>query len=171
VSHIDATAYAKWLSSHTGHAYRLPSEAEWEYAARAGTKTAFWWGDDVPAEGEPPKAACQGCGSAWDMKSAAPPDAFPASPWGLRNVHGSVWEWTADLYCEDLARRPRDGAPRLVDDCEPVDGRAPARGVYTLRGGSSFYAAKTMRAAMRVRNVPDFRNFSVGFRIARGIGP
>lgn len=171
VSYVDGVAYAKWLSGVTGHTYRLPSEAEREFAARAGTRTAFWWGNNLPAEGEAPKAACQGCGSAWDMKSAAPWGAFPANPWGLANVHGSVWEWTADFYCEDLGSLPKDGTARVVDDCAPAGDNPPARGVMTLRGGSSFYAAKTMRSAMRVRNVPGFRNFSVSFRIARDLAP
>jgi formylglycine-generating enzyme required for sulfatase activity len=170
VSHNDAVAYAKWISAHTGHAYRLPSEAEWEFAARAGTRTAFWWGDEPPGSGEA-KAACIGCGTEWDGKAPAPPDAFPANPWGLRNVHGSVWEWTADFYCDDYASGPKDGTPRLVDDCAPTGDRPAARGVRSLRGGSSFYEAKTMRSAMRVRNVPEFRNFSVGFRIARDLVP
>lgn len=168
VSHIDATTYAAWLSKKTGHAYRLPSEAEWELAARAGSKTAYWWGDTVPEDGVV-RAACEGCGSEWDSKSPAPADAFPANPWGLHNVHGNVWQWVADFYCEDYGSGPKDGSPRLTDDCAPVGDRPPARGVRALRGGSSFYPAKAMRSAMRVRNVPEFRNFSVGFRVARDI--
>lgn len=170
VSHTDATDYAKWLSKLTGHAYRLPSEAEWEMAARAGTKTAFWWGDSLPADGVA-RAACVGCGSEWDSKSPAPADAFPANPWGLHNVHGNVWEWTADLYCEDYASGPKDGSPRVTDDCAPQGDRPAARGVYSLRGGSAFYPVKAMRSAMRVRNIPGFRNFSVGFRVARDLPP
>jgi formylglycine-generating enzyme required for sulfatase activity len=170
VSHEDAASYAKWLSVKTGHTYRLPSEAEWELAARAGSRTAFWWGDTLPADGVV-RAACIGCGSRWDGKSLAPADAFPANPWGLFNVHGNVWEWTADLYCEDYASGPKDGRPRVKDDCAPQGDRPPARGVYSLRGGSAFYPAKAMRAAMRVRNIPGFRNFSVGFRVARDLTP
>jgi formylglycine-generating enzyme required for sulfatase activity len=168
VSHADAVAYAKWLSAETGHAYHLPSEAEWELAARAGSRSSFWWGDALPADGVV-RAACVGCGSEWDGKSPAPADAFPANPWGLTNVHGNVWEWTADLYCDDYGSGPKDGTPRIVDDCAPIGDQPPARGVYSLRGGSAFYPAKAMRSAMRVRNVPDFRNFSVGFRVARDL--
>lgn len=165
VSFEDATAYAAWLSAKTGHSYRLPSEAEWEFAARAGTTTAYWWGDTLPADDV--RAACVGCGSKWDGKAPAPADAFGPNPWGLFNVHGNVWEWTADFYCEDYASGPKDGSPRSRDDCAPVDDQPPARGVRSMRGGSVFYSAKVMRSAMRARNVPDFRNFSVGFRIAR----
>ncbi len=170
VSHGDATAYAKWLGERTGHRYRLPSEAEWEYAARAGTTTAYWWGDKLPADGVV-RAACVGCGSEWDGKAPAPAGAFAPNPWGLYNVHGNVWQWTADFYCDDYTSGPKDGSPRVTDDCAPVGDRPPARGVRSLRGGSAFYPANAMRSAMRVRNVPDFRNFSVGFRVARDLAP
>lgn len=170
VSFDDATSYAAWLSRKTGHAYRLPSEAEWEFAARAGTITAYWWGDAMPADGIV-RAACAGCGSEWDSKAPAPAAAFAPNPWGLFNVHGNVWEWTADFYCDDYASGPKDGRPRLTDDCAPVGDRPPAHGVRSLRGGSAFFPAKVMRSAMRARNVPDFRNFSVGFRIARDLAP
>jgi formylglycine-generating enzyme required for sulfatase activity len=168
VSFVDATAYAAWLSAKTGHAYRLPSEAEWEFAARAGTTTAYWWGDDLPSDGKI-RAACSACGSEWDGKAPAPADAFEPNPWGLRNVHGNVWEWTADFYCEDYASGPKDGSPRITDDCAPVDDQLPSRGLRSMRGGSAFYSARVMRSGMRARNVPDFRNFSVGFRIARDL--
>lgn len=170
VSHVDATSYARWLAEKTGQGYRLPSEAEWEFAARADSRTAFWWGDALPDDGVI-HAACAGCGSQWDNKSPAPAGAFPANPWGLHNVHGNVWEWVADFYCEDYASGPKDGSPRLTDDCAAVGDRPPARGVRSLRGGSSFFPQKAMRSAMRVRNVPDFRNFSVGFRVARDLAP
>lgn len=170
VSFNDTVDYAKWLSKKTGHTYRLPSEAEWEYAARAGTTTAYWWGDTMPSDGVV-HAACMGCGSAWDGKAPAAANAFAPNPWGLYNVHGNVWEWTADFYCEDYGSGPKDGSPRVVDSCAPQGDRPPARGVRSLRGGSAFYPPKVMRSAMRVRNVPDFRNFSVGFRVARDLSP
>lgn len=170
VSFDDATAYAAWLSSKTGHSYRLPSEAQWELAARAGTHTAYWWSDALPNDGVV-RAVCADCGSAWDAKAPAAADAFAANPWGLFNVHGNVWEWTADFYCDDYSSGPRDGAPRLTDDCPARANEAPARGVRSLRGGSAFYPAKIMRSAMRLRNVPSFRNFSVGFRITRDLAP
>lgn len=170
VSHEDATAYAAWLTSKTGHAYRLPSEAQWEFAARAGTQTAYWWGDALPSDGVA-RAACSGCGSEWDAKAPAPANAFRANVWGLFNVHGNVWEWTADFYCDDYASGPKDGSPRVADDCPAVGDRPPARGVRSMRGGSVFYPAKVMRSAMRARNVADFRNFSVGFRVVRDLAP
>jgi formylglycine-generating enzyme required for sulfatase activity len=170
VSWNDAQAYLKWLSGKTGKHYRLPTEAEWEFAARGGTTTAYWWGDTMPSDGVV-HAACMGCGSAWDGKAPAAANAFAPNPWGLYNVHGNVWEWTADFYCEDYGSGPKDGSPRVVDACAPQGDRPPARGVRSLRGGSAFYPPKVMRSAVRVRNVPDFRNFSVGFRVARDLSP
>jgi formylglycine-generating enzyme required for sulfatase activity len=162
VSHDDATAYAKWLAETTGKGYRLPSEAEWELAARAGAKGPYWWGDDTRKDGKA-WAACQGCGSEWDGKAPAPANAFGANPWGLYNSLGNVWEWVADYYCEDYAAGAADGSARLADDC-PKNG---GLGLRVLRGGSVFYKPELMRAAMRVRNVREFRNFSVGLRVAR----
>jgi formylglycine-generating enzyme required for sulfatase activity len=164
VSHDDANAYAKWLAETTGKGYRLPSEAEWELAARAGTAGPYWWGDDAHQDGKV-WAACRECGSEWDGKAPAPANAFSANPWGLYNVHGNVWEWVADFYCEDYAAGPADGSARLADDC-PKNG---GNGLKVLRGGSVYYKAELMRAAMRVRNVRAFRNFSVGFRVARSL--
>ena len=164
VSHDDATAYAKWLAETTGKGYRLPSEAEWELAARAGAAGPYWWGDDARKDGKV-WAACRECGSEWDGKAPAPANAFSANPWGLYNVHGNVWEWVADFYCEDYAAGPADGSARLADDC-PKNG---GNGLKVLRGGSVYYKAELMRAAMRVRNVRAFRNFSVGFRVARSL--
>lgn len=165
VSWDDATAYAKWLSEMTGRPYRLLSEAEWEFAARAGTETAYWWGNDIQQDGKV-WASCKGCGSAWDGKSAAPVRGLPANPWGLYGVHGSVWEWVADIYCESYAAGPSDGSPRMTDDC-PVKG---SKGMRGLRGGSSWYEPHLVRAAVRLRNLPDFRTNSIGFRVARDVG-
>ena len=170
VSQRDAVAFAEWLSETTGHTYRLPSEAEWERAARAGTTTAYWWGDEPPGP-DRVRAVCSDCGSEWDLKALAPAEAFEPNPWGLYNVHGNVWEWTADYFCDDYASGPKDGSARVRDDCAPVGNRPAARGVHTMRGGSAFFPAKSMRSAMRLRQLPEFRNVSVGFRVARDLAP
>ena len=94
VSWDDATEYARWLSEETGERYRLPTEAEWEYAARAGTETAYPWGDRVGHN----KANCDGCGSRWDDKQTAPVGSFEANAWGLHDTVGNVWEWTCSVY-------------------------------------------------------------------------
>lgn len=166
ISWDDAVAYAKWLSAETGHVYRLPSEAEWEYAARAGTSTRFWWGND-PKRGDEVMACCRGCGSERDAAGLFEVTAFKPNPWGLHNVHGNVWEWVADYYCERYASGPNDGRPRTGKVC-PGEDETPG-GLRPFRGGSCFYEPRQMRAAMRLRNWPDFRNQTVGFRIARDV--
>lgn len=164
VSWDDAAAYARWLAATTGKPYRLLSEAEWEHAARAGATTRYWWGEEISPGGKV-MAACRGCGSEWDAKRLAPAQSFEPNPWGLYNVHGNVWEWVADFYCDSYASGPHDGSARSEDSCAVRDGA----GLHVLRGGSSFYGPDFARAATRLRNFTDFRNFSVGFRVARSL--
>ena len=99
VSWDDAQAYVRWLSEKTGKAYRLLSEAEWEYVARAGTTTEYWWGDDIGHN----RANCNSCGDSYS--STAPVGSFSANPFGLYDVHGNVWEWVDDCYGGDCGRR------------------------------------------------------------------
>lgn len=165
VSLNDAVAYAAWLSRKTGKNYRLPSESEWEYAARAGTTTAYWWGDEPDAPDGTARGNCRGCGNADRPLAPEPVNAYAPNPWGLFNVHGNVWEWVADFYCADPSTAPPDGKPRSSDDCTVRD----AKSLRVLRGGSAFYGPDKMRAASRLRNFSSFRNFSVGFRVARDL--
>jgi formylglycine-generating enzyme required for sulfatase activity len=164
VSFDDAEAYARWLSTHTGQPYRLPSEAEWEYAARAGTAGPYWWGAKPRREGEA-GANCAGCAAPWDGRGAAPADALAPNPWGLHNANGNVWEWVADSYCDSYAASPVDGSPRLSSACPE---RHP-RGLRVLRGGSWLNPPQFARAASRLGQRPDFRSNAAGFRIARDI--
>jgi formylglycine-generating enzyme required for sulfatase activity len=156
VSWDDAVAYTEWLSGITGERYRLLSEAEWEYAARAWTQTRYWWGDHLP----PGRAACDGCGSPWDLGRAAPVGRFPANGFGLHEVHGNVWEWVQDCWHGSYAGAPTDG--RAWE--EAADGDCTKR---MLRGGSSISQPATLRAANRLRDNPAHRKSDVGFRVAR----
>jgi formylglycine-generating enzyme required for sulfatase activity len=167
ISWDDATAYAAWLSKKTGHHYRLPSEAEWEYAARAGSETAYWWGNEPKRNGEV-MACCRGCGSERDGLGDYPVDSFKPNAFGLYNVHGNVWEWVEDYYCDDYETGPKDGTARESKSCGIPDA---IEGLRVFRGGSCFYEPRQMRAAMRLRNWPNFRNQTLGFRIARDIKP
>ena len=92
VSWEDAIAYCEWLSEQTGRGYRLPSEAEWEYAARGGTATRYWWGDEVGKN----RANLRDSGSQWSGEQTSPVGSFDANPFGLHDVHGNVWEWCQD---------------------------------------------------------------------------
>jgi formylglycine-generating enzyme required for sulfatase activity len=112
----DAEKYVAWLNDKVriAHptldrakgAYRLPTEAEWEYAARAGTTTARWWGNDIGAG----KANCNGCGSKWDNRLFADVDSFAPNPFGLYGMLGNAWQWTADCWHPNYLGAPRDGS-------------------------------------------------------------
>ena len=113
VSWNDAKEYVGWLNRKTGRdpelvgqTYRLLSEAEWEYAARAGSTTAFWWGDDVGRN----NANCDGCGSQWDNTKTAPVGSFKANDFGLYDMAGNVWEWVQDCYQNSYDGAPKDGS-------------------------------------------------------------
>ena len=121
-----------------GNRYRLPSEAEWEYAARAGTTTGYWWGNAIGDN----RANCDGCGSQWDNESTAPVGSFAANAWGLHDVHGNVWEWVEDCWHGNYEGAPGDGSAWTSG------GRCGRR---VLRGGSWYYFPRILRAASRLR--------------------
>ena len=105
VSQRDAQGFIRWLNKKEGtRTYRLPTEAEWEYAARAGTTTRYSWGNAIGRN----RANCNGCGSQWDNKRPAPVGSFAANPFGLYDMHGNVKEWVEDCYGMTIirARRP-----------------------------------------------------------------
>jgi len=169
----DAGAYVAWLSRRTGHAYRLLSEAEYEYAERAGTTTAFWWGD----------AATSACGYAngadLDAKAStgwtarfpdrtvischdgyvftSPVGSFRPNAFGLYDMTGDVWSWLADCWNDSYAGAPTDGSANLAGDC----------GRRSLRGGSWTYDSRILRSANRDRVTTDARLVDIGFRVAR----
>jgi formylglycine-generating enzyme required for sulfatase activity/DNA anti-recombination protein RmuC len=152
VSWHDATAYAKWLTEQTGHQYRLPTEAEWEYAARAGTETKYWWGNDIGKN----RAACDGCGAkwGWDAKRmTAPVGSFKPNPFGLYDTAGNVWEWT----CSEYEGRYTGKEQRC----------AKSAGRFAVRGASWFIEAWRARSANRYRGTPTNRNGNYGVRLVR----
>ena len=102
----DAQQYVGWLSQQTGKTYRLLSEAEWEYAARAGTTTSYSWGNDIKVD-DKAMANCFACGSQWDDKETAPVGSFAPNAFGLHDMLGNVWEWVEDCYHTATTARPR----------------------------------------------------------------
>ena len=111
VSWDDARAYAEWLSAQTGAAYRLPSESEWEYAARAGTTragttTKYSWGNGIGVN----RANCDGCGSEWDDARTAPVGSFQSNAFGLYDLRGNVCEWVADCWNASYAGASSEGS-------------------------------------------------------------
>jgi formylglycine-generating enzyme required for sulfatase activity len=159
VSWNDAVAYAQWLSEKTHKRYRLPTEAEWEYAARSGSPTRYWWGDDI-SQG---RANCEGCGSQWDNKQTAPVGSFPANAWGLHDTAGNVWEWVMDNWHDNYQGAPADNQPWLDPSGTASDGRR------VIRGGSWFHAPDTLRSATRSRLSPGYRDVILGFRLAQDL--
>ncbi len=160
VSWDDAQTYVKWLSRITGKDYRLLSEAEYEYAARAGTETKYPWGDDIKLDGKP-MANCDGCGGEWGSKQTAPVGSFPANAFGLYDMVGNVWEWTEDCWHEHYDGAPTDGSPWTSGDCDtPV-----------VRGGSWSLFPDNLRSALRSGADSDLRADSLGFRVARTLTP
>jgi len=169
VSWEDAGAYVRWLRHRTGKTYRLLSEAEWEYAARAGTDTARFWGDDgtracAYANGADPStaasagalglAACND-GSAY----TAPAGSYRANAFGLHDMLGNVGEWTQDCWNRDYTGAPADGRAVLTGDCT----------MRAVRGGAWDDAPTGLRAAYRVGSPTTVRLYSRGFRVARDL--
>ena len=175
VSWNDATAYVRWLSRKTGKTYRLPTEAEWEYAARAGTRTARYWGDDpnqaclhenvadqsTYTTGVKPSAKTRSWPSGHGCNDgryfAAPVGSYRANGFGLYDMLGNVWEWTEDCWTASYRGAPADGSAWLTGDCSR----------RLLRGGSWVSEPRYARSANRDRGLSDFRRSSIGFRIAR----
>ncbi|MDE0342456.1 MAG: SUMF1/EgtB/PvdO family nonheme iron enzyme [Deltaproteobacteria bacterium] len=145
------------LSAQTGAEYRLPSEAEWEYAARAGTTTRYSWGNEIGVN----RANCDGCGSRWDDSQTAPVRSFRANGFGLHDMHGNVYEWVADCLNGSYVGAPSDGSAWLRGNC----------GMRVLRGGSWDFNPWNLRAANRSRITTDDRDYDVGFRVARTLTP
>ena len=167
VSWEDARAYAQWLSGETGEYYRLLSESEWEYVARGGTQTRYWWGDGSSSQCRYANGADASSGLDWGVdcddgySRTSPVGSFGGNSFGLRDVHGNVWEWVQDCWNEDY-----DGAPG--------DGRAWERGECSrrvLRGGSWDGIPRFLRAAVRGWSGSGLRNGDAGFRVARTFTP
>ena len=155
VSWDEAWEYTRWLSRKTEAEYRLPTEAEWEYAARAGTSTKYAWGDEIGVN----RANCDSsfCGDQW--AHTAPVGSFTPNRFGVRGMHGNVWEWVLDCWNGNYAGAPKDGRAR--------------RGDYALRvrrGGSWDDIPTVVRAAQRSMATTYTRDNTTGFRVVRTLG-
>jgi formylglycine-generating enzyme required for sulfatase activity len=162
VSWDDAQAFIRWLSAMTVSDYRLLTEAEWEYCARAGTTTRYSWGDCIvprQANYRLPAPLGQPTGANAQQHCTAPVTSFAPNPWGLFQMHGNVWEWVEDCYVADYFGAPTDGTPR------PLEGRD----LRVLRGGSWNNGPNGVRSARRHAARADFRRTDVGFRLARSV--
>jgi formylglycine-generating enzyme required for sulfatase activity len=159
VSWDDAQTYVKWLSEKTGRTYRLLSEAEFEYAARAGTTMPFWWGKSISTAQANYDGNYTYAGSAkgeYRQKTVAV-KSFQPNPWGLYQVHGNVWTWTQDCFVDNYKNAPGDGSAQTTGDCS----------VRVLRGGSWLTFPQYLRAAYRDGSGASSRFDGIGFRLAR----
>lgn len=154
VNWYDAQNYARWLSAHTGKTYRLLSEAEWEYASRAGTVTEYYWGDEIGHN----NCNCQDSGSEWSRRSASPVGSFKPNAFGIYDMLGNVWEWLEDIWHDNYEGSPTDGGAWVV-------GGNPLGRV--MRGGSWSSFPQYARCAHRLGSVPAVRNCNFGLRLAR----
>ena len=156
VSWDDIQQYLVKLSGMTGMKYRLASEAEWEYAARAGSTGKYSWGNEIGRN----QANCDGCGSQWDNKSTAPVGSFSANPFGLHDMHGNVWEWVEDVWHDGYAGAPTEGSAwtGAGDSSRRV-----------LRGGSWDAIPGSLRSFGRYWYTPDNRGRDSGLRLARNV--
>ena len=169
VSCPEAGSYAEWLSRETGEAYRLPSEAEWEYVARAGTETARYWGETDAAQCRHANGAdaatleeyhgaerfTVSCSDGYS--ETAPVGSFAPNAFGLYDALGNVWEWTLDCWNKRYSGAPADGSAWQSGDCDD----------RVSRGGSWQEAPGRVRSASRARDPVEFRGTTGGFRVVR----
>jgi formylglycine-generating enzyme required for sulfatase activity len=154
VSWLDAKEFVTWLSQKTGHTYRLPSEAEWEYAARGGTDTAFWWGRAVGSQ----HANCRQCGTG-NTEQTSQVGSYKANPFGLYDTAGNAAEWVEDCWNDDYRGAPTNGSAWTSGQCQ----------LRVLRGGSFDSEADYVRSNSRFRYDNDVRYSGNGFRVVRQI--
>jgi formylglycine-generating enzyme required for sulfatase activity len=157
VSWDDAVAYAEWLSGQIGKLYRLPTEAEWEYAARGGTETRYWWGNET----NPGMANYDGGSSKWNGKTA-PVGSFKPNPFGLYDTAGNVWEWVHDCWHRDYNGAPHTGAAWGKEN-------GGSRGLRVMRGGSWGNIPSFLRSSFRGRSNRASHRYLIGFRLAQDI--
>jgi formylglycine-generating enzyme required for sulfatase activity len=151
----DAQQYVKWLSKTTGKPYRLPTEAEWEYADRGGTTTAYWWGEQMRKG----NANCKDCGDPWHKEGPESAGSFAPNPLGLYDMNGSVWEWTADCWHNSYQGAPADGHAWDSPGCD----------MRVIRGGSWREGGNYMLSATRFKYSSGVRQSQDGFRVVKDL--
>ena len=153
VDHAMVHNFTTWLIGRTGKNYRLPSEAEWEYAARAGSKSNYWFGDDVGDN----QVNCRECSAPWSGIGNAPVGSFPPNPWGLYDMHGNAFEWVEDCWHPNYEGAPKDASPWAEDGCK----------YRVIRGGSWYYYSRMSRSANRQKNPGQVKSYWLSFRVVR----
>jgi formylglycine-generating enzyme required for sulfatase activity len=155
ISWADTQRFVRWLSKQTGQNYRLPTEAEWEYAARAGTSSRYWWGEKMRAG----MANCKGCGGDWSNDAPVNVDALPPNPFGLYGMNGGVWEWVEDCWHKDYDGAPTDGSAWTSSDCRE----------NVIRGGAWRNDSTYAHSSSRFTYDSAVRYILNGFRVAKSL--
>jgi formylglycine-generating enzyme required for sulfatase activity len=150
-----ANQYVAWLSKMTGKSYRLLTEAEWEYAARAGATTPYFWGEEIGIG----NANCDACGSKWDGRKTSPVGSFRPNAFGLYDMVGNVWQWVQDCWREGYDGAPRDGSAWTSGECSR----------RVVRGGSWLDDPLKLRAGYRGAESVASQDYRLGFRVARSL--
>ena len=163
VSWNDAREYVEWLAEHTGKPYRLASEAEWEYAARAGTATPFYFGETISTDQANYRGThVYGNGSRGVFRGrTVDVGSFAPNAFGLHDMHGNVWEWVEDCWHENYQNAPADGSAWRTPRCRK----------RVLRSGGWANSPDGLRSAMRIPNGAGINSDIVGFRVARSLSP
>ena len=163
VSWRQAWSYVAWLSAETGQSYRLPSESEWEYAARAGSTTVYSWGDEIGTNRTNCREAV--CGDRWQY--TAPVGSFRPNAFGLYDMHGNVWEWVEDCWNDSYEGAPTDGSAWKVAKCERHVVRS---GMWD--GWDPYFGRSAMRQGhLSESQGHQFVDYLHGFRVARTLAP
>jgi formylglycine-generating enzyme required for sulfatase activity len=157
ISWTGAQRYVAWLAKVTGKPYRLLSEAEYEYATRAGTQTLYPWGDELGKN----NANCKDCGSPWDGGQTAPVGSFAANAFGLHDMVGNVFEWVEDCWHDNFDGAPADGSAWVTGDCSK----------RVIRGGSWYYPSALVQSFFRYWVKSDIWSTGTGFRVGRTLVP
>jgi formylglycine-generating enzyme required for sulfatase activity len=155
VSWDEAQLYLKWLGTISRRPYRLPTEAEWEYAARGGTTSRYWWGEQMKGG----NSSCAGCGEPWKADGPPPVGSFVANPFGLLDMNGSVWEWVQDCWHSSYKGAPADGSAWADGSCQS----------RVIRGGSWREDGSYMLSTTRFKYDASVRQSQNGFRVARSL--
>jgi formylglycine-generating enzyme required for sulfatase activity/class 3 adenylate cyclase len=155
LSWADAQQFVEWLSKVTQKSFRLPSEAEWEYAARGGTRTKFWWGDQLQAN----TANCKGCDQPYDASQPLKVGSFKPNPFGLYDMGGNIHQWVADCWHKNYQGAPSDGSPWVDNDCLS----------HVMRSGSWKNDPSYVRPSSRDQYDTGVRYPTHGFRIAHSL--
>ena len=165
----EATAYAAWVSRKIGKPYRLLTEAEWEYAARAGSTTAYYWGNEIgKGNANCAPVGKEACGSEWDNEQTAPVGSFAANAFGLYDMAGNVWQWVQDCYHDNYNGAPTDGSAWTTGNCRGTLEEDLQR---VIRGGSWISGPLNLRSAGRFRDTFNNGGNNLGFRVGRTLTP